>query len=70
MTITVIVHVPRSTYAAKCDGQYRWHVRQVGLVEINVPVAAGATAKVTFSYDWNPTLGGGLESPHDQQKDN
>ena len=66
VTITVLVRVPRSTYAAECSR--RWHVRQTGLVEINVPVRAHAAATVTFSHRYNPSRGGGLTSPHDPKK--
>jgi len=63
VSITIIIHVPRSTYKAACD--YRWHVRQVGLVEIDVSLKANSAATVVFSYSNNDTSGGGLTSPHD-----
>jgi len=62
VSVTVIVHVPASTYKADC--QYPWHVRQVGMVEIDVPVKANTAATATFSYSYNHTSGGGLTSPH------
>jgi hypothetical protein len=63
VTVTVMAAVPKSTYWAKCE-DFRWHVREVGLVEIDVPVPAGQAAKVVLEYKWNPTSGGGLKSPH------
>ena len=62
VTVTIIAHVPVSTYKAHC--QYPWHVRQVGMVEIEVPVKANSAATATLSYNYNNTSGGGLTSPH------
>ena len=67
VTVTVVVAVPKSTRRARCDG-LRWHVRQVGIVEIDVPVRAGTVANVSFAYEWNPSSGGGLTSPHDPDR--
>ncbi len=61
VTIIVIVHVPPSTYTARCG--HRWHVREVGLVEIEVPVKAGAAETADFSFGYNPLSGGGLKAP-------
>jgi len=67
VNVTVMVTVPNSTYTATCNG-YLWHVRQVGLVEIDVPVEADKVVDVSFTYKWDPTSGGGLSSPHDGKK--
>jgi len=69
VNVTVMVSVPRSTYAAECRG-FRWHVREVGRVEIDVPVKADRAVDVDFTYRWNPTSGGGLTSPHDGEEGN
>ena len=66
VTVTVLVRVPKSTYQAKCDRP--WHVRQVGLVEIELPVRANSAEKVTFSHGYNDQSGGGLASPYDKGK--
>ncbi|MDP6544649.1 MAG: zf-HC2 domain-containing protein [Phycisphaerae bacterium] len=65
VTVTIIAHVPRSTYKADCN--YPWHVRQVGMVEIDVPVKANTAATATLSYSYNNTSGGGLTSPHEKK---
>jgi hypothetical protein len=65
VSVTIIAHVPRSTYKADCN--YPWHVRQVGMVEIDVPVKANTAATATFSYSYNNTSGGGLTSPHEKK---
>ena len=65
VNVTVIAHVPRSTYRAECS--HKWHVREVGLVEIDVPVPADSAAEVTFAYRWDSRSGGGLRSPHDKR---
>lgn len=62
VSVTIIAHVPSSTYTA--DSNYPWHVRQVGTVEIDVPVKANTAATATFSFIYNNTSGGGLTSPH------
>jgi hypothetical protein len=62
VTVTIIAHVPASTYKAGC--QYSWHVRQVGMIEIDVFVRANSAATATLSYSYNNTSGGGLTSPH------
>jgi hypothetical protein len=66
VTVTVQARVPRSTYQAKCDRP--WHVRQVGLVEIELSVRANSAEKVTFSHAYNDQSGGGLASPYDKEK--
>jgi hypothetical protein len=66
VTVTVIVHVPASTYQAQC--KLPWHIREVGLVEVPVDIPAGAQTKFMFSYKFNNLSGGGLRSPHDQQR--
>ena len=65
VTVTVIARVHRTTYKATCN--FPWHVRQVGLVEIEVPVAANSQADAVFSHSYNHDSGGGLKSPHDRQ---
>ena len=64
VTVTVIFRVPRTTYEGECN--IPWHVREVGVVEADVPLAPGATVKVTFSYKANNKTGGGLKSPYDK----
>ena len=66
VTITIVARVDKSTYEAECN--YPWHVREVGVVEINdVPVKANGQATVKFSHRYNHDSGGGLTSPHDQK---
>ena len=65
VSVTIIARVPRSTYKADCN--YPWHVRQVGMVEIDVPVKANTAATATLSYSYNNTSGGGLTSPHGEK---
>ena len=68
--ITIVAHVPKSTYKASCkiDGKdYPWHVRQVGLVEIDVPVKSNEAVTVTFRHTYNNVSGGGLTSPDAQE---
>jgi len=62
VTVTIIARVPNSTYKADCN--YPWHVRQVGVIEIDVPVKANTASTATLSYSYNNTSGGGLTSPH------
>jgi hypothetical protein len=64
VTVTVIARVPRSTFRATCS--HRWGVREVGVVEIEVPLPAGEAATVSFQYSYNPARGGGLTSPHEK----
>jgi len=65
VTVTVIVHIPATTYQAQC--KLPWHVREVSLVEVPVNIPAGAQIKFTLSYKFNDLSGGGLRSPHDQE---
>ena len=67
VNVTVIVRLPRATYELSCPG-FRWHVREVGVVEVDVPARANATTDVTVTYSWDHTRGGGLTSPHDAAK--
>lgn len=64
VTVTVLAHVPETTYKAAC--KQRWHVREVGLVEIELPVAANAAATATLDYSWNDVSGGGLKAPEEE----
>ncbi|MBI5725516.1 MAG: zf-HC2 domain-containing protein [Planctomycetes bacterium] len=66
VAVTVIICVPASTYAAKCD--LPWHVREVDIIEVPVLVPAGQETKFTFNYSYNNLKGGGLRSPHDQKE--
>ncbi len=66
VTVTVVVRVPRSTGWANCTRrgrEYPWHVREVGVVEIDVPVKAGSAERVVFTFRYDPLSGGGLTSP-------
>ncbi len=68
--ITIVAHVPKSTYKANCKiakKDYPWHVRQVGLVEIDVPVKSNESVTVTFRHSYNNLSGGGLTSPYDRK---
>ena len=65
VTVTVIVHVPPSTYAAECA--LPWHVREVGVVEVTAVVPAGRETKFTFSHRFNNLSGGGLRSPYGKE---
>ena len=67
VTVTVIVHVEPSAYKAECNLPY--HVREVGVVEVQVPVKANGEKTVTFTYRWNPYQGGGLKSTRDEEKE-
>ena len=64
ITITVVARVDNSAYKAQCN--YPWHVREVGVVEIDVPVKANSQTIVKFSHRYNRTSGGGLASPYDE----
>jgi hypothetical protein len=79
VTVTVIVRVPPSTTRADCrlaaekrgraDGAgaaHPWRVREVGVVEIDVPVKAGQAANVDFSFEYDTLTGGGLRSPWEE----
>ncbi len=59
VTVTAMVHVPNTTRAFDCNRP--WHIREVGWIEIPVPLKAGAEEKVTFSYDYDTQSGGGLK---------
>ena len=65
VNITVIARMNKSTYQAVCN--YPWSVREVGIVEICIPVKANSTATVKFSHSYNPRSGGGLKSPYDEE---
>ena len=67
VTITVIARVPKSTREADCN--YKWHVREVGVVEIDVPLKANAAATAKLSFTYNNHSGGGLTSPHEEEDD-
>jgi hypothetical protein len=69
VTVTAVFRFPRTVYEADCkvNGKpHPWHIRQVGLVEVEVPVPANASVKVTFSLKGNNKAGGGLASPYDR----
>jgi len=68
VTITVIARVPKTTYRAECN--YPWHLRELGLAEIDVPVPANSAVKATFSYRYDTSRGGGLEPPHQRENGN
>ncbi len=68
VTITIIMRRPKTTYWARCtkDGKdYPWHIREVGVWEVEVPVKANSAEKIIFEYKHNPRIGGGLKSPWD-----
>jgi hypothetical protein len=62
--VTVLVHVPASTYDAKCGRA--WHIREVGLIEVPVVVPANQEVTFTFTHTYNNASGGGMKSPYDQ----
>jgi len=64
VTVTVIVRVPPSTFRFDCPRP--WHQREVGWIEIPVPVAAGTQQQVTVTYEYDSRSGGGLVSPTTQ----
>ncbi len=69
VTITIIMRRPKTTHWAKCtkDGKdYPWHIREVGVWEVEVPVKANSAEKIIFEYRQNPQTGGGLKSPYDR----
>ncbi len=71
VTITIIMRRPKTTYWAKCtkDGKnYPWHIREVGVWEVEVPVKANSAEKIIFEYKHNSQIGGGLKSPWDEKK--
>jgi hypothetical protein len=43
-------------------------VREVGVVEINLPVKANSQADAMLSIHYNYSSGGGLTSPYDKKK--
>jgi hypothetical protein len=61
VTITAIVRVPSTTRTFDCARP--WHIREVGWIEIQVPVKANTEEKVTFSYEYDTQSGGGLKEP-------
>lgn len=61
VTVTAIVRVPPSTRKFTCN--LPWHLREVGWIEVQVPLKAGAAEKVTFTYDYDTRSGGGLKEP-------
>jgi len=66
VTVTIIVRVPPSSRWANCKRRgkdHPWHVRQVGVVEIDVPVKVGSAERVVFTFRYDPLSGGGLTSP-------
>jgi hypothetical protein len=63
VAVAIVVAVPKTTYAAECDAA--WHVREVGVVEIELTVGAGASAEANLALRYNTESGGGLTSPHD-----
>jgi len=64
VTITVIVRVPRATYTFDCKRP--WHIRQVGVIEIDVPVKAKGAQALTVSYRHNYASSTELKSPYDE----
>ena len=58
-TITAIVRVPNTTRKFDCNRP--WHIREVGWIEIQVPLKADTEETVTFSYDYDTLSGGGLK---------
>jgi|ETNmetMinimDraft_26_1059896.scaffolds.fasta_scaffold75051_1 hypothetical protein len=58
--------MPKTTYKGQCN--YPWHVREVGVVEIYVPVKANSQADAMLSIHYNYSSGGGLTSPYDKKK--
>ena len=71
VTVTVIARIPKYTSWADCTlagRSHPWHVREVGVVEIDVPVKSNAAAELTFKYGCKNTTGGGLKSPYDEKR--
>ncbi len=58
VTVTAIVHVPKSTRVF--ESERPWHMREVGVIEIDIPVGANSQTVAEFSYDWDTANGGGL----------
>jgi hypothetical protein len=57
---------PATAAAPAAPGaKHPWHVREVGIVEIDVPVKAKAAASADFSFSYDNQRGGGLKSPWD-----
>jgi hypothetical protein len=61
VTVTAIVRVPNTTRTFDCNRP--WHIREVGWIEIQVPIKANTGEKITFAYDYDTQSGGGLKEP-------
>jgi hypothetical protein len=61
VTVTAIVRVPNTTRKFDCNRP--WHIRDVGWIEIQVPLKANTEEKITFAYDYDTQSGGGLKEP-------
>lgn len=68
INVTVIARVPETTRRVECP--QRWHVREVGTIEIYVPVKANSETKFDLSIEYGTTSGGGLKSPDYNTTDN
>ena len=72
VTVTVIVRLPKSTYKANClraGKDYPWHIREVGIIEVELPVKANSAESIEFSYRHNNSSGGGLKSQWDKGRE-
>ncbi len=65
VAITVVVRVPRSTY--KFQSPWPWHQREVGFIEITVPVDAHDEVRFDVEYRYNPDSSSGLDAPGDDK---
>jgi hypothetical protein len=69
--------VPPTTFELTCwDGAkskaaggkpHPWHLRQVGMVEIDLVVPANSERKIYVPYAWRSENGGNLKSPYDKK---
>lgn len=65
INVTVVASVPITSRRVEC--KLPWHVREVGTIEIYVPVKANSETNFDLSVEYGITSGGGLVSPYDTQ---
>ncbi len=65
VTVTIVANVPKSTFKVECargGKPFPWRQREVGVIEIDLPVKANATERVDLTHRYNDFRGGGLTS--------
>jgi hypothetical protein len=73
ITVTAVIRVPKETFNFCC--LRAWHIREVGVIEVQVPIKAGTEETVKYRYDFDTQNNhGGLkpsapEDPDSQPSD-